>query len=227
MSLRKSLLLIASIVFISRIGKAEIFSMAYPGACCSALGGQFQQVIAVGWTDSSAENDVVIDTTVGGGVAGSSVTAYLMNQIGPGTTSANQLASITFVPTLTPENIDLFNVNLAAGAYYVVFSANSTGAGLGFANSGSNLKEGATVSSAYEDLVNVIPGNSHGTLNAYAPASTFFNQTFEISSFGDSISVEVAPEPSTFFLIAAGLSVVVLGRKKCQPSGLLKIHPLQ
>lgn len=187
--------------------------MAYPGECCVDLGGESQQIIAVGWTDSSAENDVVIDTTVGDGVAGSSVTAYLMDQIGPGTTSANQLASVTFVPTLTPENIQLFNLNLAAGTYYVVFTGNVTGAGLGYANTGSNLTEGPTVSSAYEGVVNVIPGNSHGTLNAYAPASTFSDTTGEISSFGDSIFVGTVPEPSTFVLIAAGLAAVTLRRR--------------
>jgi hypothetical protein len=189
-----------------------IFSLGNPeNSCCGSLGGQYQQIEVVGWTDSAAETEVSIAIVDGSFGAGASITAYLMNQIGPGTTVANQIATTTFTPTTAPETDTLFtNLSLPAGTYYLVVTGNSSNnQGWAANNTSDTLEEGSTVTSAYTGVVNVIPGNSHGTPNAYAPASSFYNTTSEITEFGESILVSTAPEPTTLALV--GISLFALG----------------
>jgi hypothetical protein len=195
---------------------STILSIAMPaGGCCSSLGGQNQQISMEGWTDSSPESNVSIQAVVGEFGAGSSITAYLMNQVGPGTTTGNQIATTTFTPGSSFETDTLFSgLFLPAGSYYLVLTGNATNnQGWGFVNSGTDpITTAATVSSPVAGVVNVIPGNSHGTPDAYAPASTFFSTTFELSSFGQSVLVQTAtpaPEPGT--LATAGVLLGALG----------------
>lgn len=207
----KSVVVFSALLLAPVMHASTVYSSGYPGNCCSALGGQYAQILVEGWTDSSAESDVFIMGTAGAFGPGASITAYLMNQIGPGTTVANQIASVTFAPSGFSENDLLFSdLNLAAGTYYVVEIGNSTNnQGWGYMSGSNTVVKAPSVGTSYQGLVNVIPGNSHGTANAYAPASTFFDQTFELSSFGSSIFVATAPEPSSLAL--AGLSLFALG----------------
>ncbi len=154
----------------------------------------------------------------GGFGAGASITAYLMDQIGPGTTTANQIASVTFTPTTVFETDTLFSgLNLPAGSYYVVVTGNSSNnQGWAYNNSSDTLQEGPTITSAYTGVVNVIAGNSHGTENAYAPASTFYNTTSQITSYGQSllVSTSAAPEPASLALVGASLVEIGVCRRR-------------
>lgn len=190
------------------------------GSNDATLGGQPNpdQIIAVGWTDSSAETNVEILATVGQ-YTGTSITAYLTDQIGTGTTTANQIATVTFTPSTDMEQDVLFSgLSLAAGSYDLVLIGNGTGEELWWANSDSGtLTEASTVTGAYQGVVNVIPGNSHGTAAAYAPASTFFDTSSEVPDFGFELTVETTPEPGSFVLLGTALIAVGLQRKRAGP----------
>jgi hypothetical protein len=196
-----------------------VFSIAEPpNGAASALGGQFQQIEEEGWTDSAAESNIQILVNVDGFASDASITAYLTNQIGPGTTAAlNQIASVTFTPVGAFQNAILFSgLSLAPGSYYVTLTGNSSNdQGWSFVNSGVDpIVEAPSVSTPTSGLVNVIPGNSHGVAAAYAPASNFFSTTFEINSFGLSMLVQTTPEPGTLLLMGLGFAGLVLGRRK-------------
>jgi hypothetical protein len=139
--------------------------------------------------------------------AGASITAYLMDQIGAGTTVASQIASVTFTPGSNYEEDVLFSgLNLAAGTYYVVMTGNTSNNQVWWgSNTVSPVVEAPTVSDAFLGVVNVIQGNSHGVPNAYAPASTFFNDTGEINQYAQIMQVTAVPEPPCMLLFGIGL----------------------
>src|SRR5271170_4119625 len=80
-----------------------------------------------GWSLSNTFDDVTITAEIDPGTgSGLSGTAYLMTQIGPGTTVADQIGSATFTAsglTFTPQLNTLFtDLTLGPGNYYLVLS---------------------------------------------------------------------------------------------------------
>ena len=200
---------------------ATIFSLGEPVNIGGLLGGTVEEITADGWTDSHAESNVSVSIVDGASASGVSVTAWLMNQIGPGTTVANQIATVTFDPASSEETDVLFSgLNLAAGTYYLVVTGDSSGKATWWGNNSSDtLVEGPSVSNGFEGVVNVITGNSHGTPDpSFAPGSTFFNDTSEITGFGESILVSsvpsTTPEPGTLAMLAGGAALLGLGLRR-------------
>ncbi len=89
------------------------------------LGGDcFSQILMASWTSSVAFDNVSIFAELGADNSSASLTAFLTNAVGPGTTAANQIASVTLTPPfLDSPGVLLFSgLNLGPGTYYLVLT---------------------------------------------------------------------------------------------------------
>lgn len=122
-------------------GAATIYDVTGP----SPFGFNNQNPVAIGWSSSIAYSNVSItiplaDLSAGGPMTGVEGTIYLMNQVGPGTTSANEVAppvSISgLTATFTP-HVVFSGLTLGPANYYIVFASTQTG-GLSTSMEGSS-----------------------------------------------------------------------------------------
>jgi hypothetical protein len=100
------------------------------------------------------------------------VAAYLTDQIGPGTTVANQLAFNPSVEVGSPGTYSIFSgLNLNAGTYYLVLSTTSTSENAAWANAFPSPSDVATgpgvTSNGFADVCSL--GGSF-PCSTYAPA---------------------------------------------------------
>jgi hypothetical protein len=226
-----TLLLLASL----NIGASTVFDVSGPFQGSTSglvLGGSSDQVIAQSWTMSTAAYGVSISVPLSTGISGEPalIDAFLVDQIGSGTTAADQLAFASFSLSdaqNSPAELTVFSgIDLGPGTYYLVLT--------GFPETASNefgvwhLPTGGSASATVSFGPGVTtPGwyvandNFFGVDPSYAPASTFENMSDP--SFGDVtgplISVTAAPEPS----MTSGLAVMLLAlaglraRRSAQP----------
>lgn len=168
-------------------------------------GGQTSGIVAEGWSLTSTFTNVSITA---GLLSGSGYTAYLMNQIGPGTTVANQVAIASNFSIPTGSTPPIFTgLTLGPGNYYLVVELPASGATgwtilCAFAGTCSN-----TLGSGVSFLGTTTPASSPA---AYAPASSF---TFRGDAREHELTVTgtaaaSAPEPSTVFLSLPGFGVL-------------------
>jgi hypothetical protein len=201
------------------IGAATIFDVSGPFEGTTSglvLGGSSNQIIAQSWTMSTSASGVSISVPLSAGITGEPalVDAFLVDQIGSGTTAADQLAFASFSLSDAedaPAELTIFSgIDLGPGTYYLVLS--------GFPQTTSNdigdwhLPTGGSASTTISFGPGVTtPGwyaandNFLGVDLSYAPASTFENLSDPF--FGDVpgplISVTAAPEPSMTSVLAA------------------------
>ena len=173
----------------------------------------FSQELMVSWTTSVFFSNVSIFAEVGGDNTSTSLTAALTNQVGAGTTIANQVASVTF----TPSNVDspgllLFSgLNLGPGTYDLVLSSSAKGPSLSYWYA-YNI---ATVSTA----LGVAVGNT-GSANTFDSSSSP-NATYAPASLFDDgnplgLSIQItgtqgsapAPEPGPGIELTLGLGLM-------------------
>ncbi len=174
------------------------------------------QALAVGWSQGAGAGNVGIvisflDFTL---EEGAIYSAYLTNQIGAGTTAANELAATTFTAGPDISSVPLFNhVALNAGSYYLTV-------GFDPALNENLYPEGAWGGTSDPLPVFTRPGvtdlgqfYSQAIDSAYIPASAFAADT----SAGARLlyTVSPVPEPGTWFLLlvsALGLSLLAFKR---------------
>lgn len=163
----------------------------------------------VSWTQTSTHSQVSISAmlngsgnTVGGTTAG---TFYLMTQVGPNTTTANELARSSFsVSTLGM--VPLFTgLTLGPGTYYLV---------------GSGSGPGGWELSTVDESVVTAPGVSLNinnflaeAYNPYAPANSFSSHNYipELPyAYNLEFLVQEVPEPAPGTLLAAGLMTMLV-----------------
>lgn len=130
-----------------------------------------------GWSQTSGYTNVTITAEIDPGTgSGTSGTAYLMSQIGPGTTTAQQIATASFSATgaaFTPVLNTLFTgLTLGPGNYYLVLSSAS---GLGWAETNGT----SPVTAAGVSLISNA-SNYGNPLQTYAPASNFSSNDPEL-----------------------------------------------
>ena len=203
--MKRPLLTILVLSFLSILcAEAQTVIVAREGP----LGGGYAineggQTLGVSWTQSDSFSNVSIFATLTAGPTAG--TAYLTNQIGAGTTAANEIASTSFTFPSSATEIQLFSgLTLTSGTYYLTIVANTSGGGAGWVSSSGpsdvTTAPGVTINS---DYVTQSPAS-------YPPASTFFEQDFELL-----YRVTGVPEPSSIALLLAGGGMVVrMARKR-------------
>lgn len=164
----------------------------------------------VRFTLGGSYSNVAIAASLISTVQGQTGTAFLMNQVGPGTTVANQLAAGAFnfvfnADLQTVSYVSLFSgLTLGPGTYYVVMASNSANT----VAQGITVGTGVTYSTAPGTTVGVPQFTSGANLNAiYPPASIWTNSATGNRFFtvtGDPLGSAV-PEPATLLLLGAGL----------------------
>jgi hypothetical protein len=211
---RAALIALMLVLGASSVARADIMSVTGPphGAGLGIFSFQWE---AISFTVSQPYADVTINVDLIGSFDG---TAYLVNQIGSGTTVGNEIAHSLFTSTSGSGGAFqpvLQNVSLGgAGTYYVVLTT-----------AVSNAPQGIMTTQA--PVIVADSGVSNGifyTANiqstpAYAPAANFFAYSTTFGDFGEftvvSNSPAPVPEPSSWSLAGtSALLVFALSRRK-------------
>lgn len=182
-----------------------IISVTGPHGSTLALGATNQALVA-SWSSPNSYSNVSISFQSNFGPF--TGTAYLMTQIGPGTTAAHQVAvasySVTSAsPTMTTV---LSGLTLAAGSYYLVLTASSATPGgwdTPYTAGPAIIVTDTGVTRGAEFIVN--DGNGSPNLS-YFPASTFspLNAAYDLEF---EVTGTLVSEPSLLALVGLGLAV--------------------
>lgn len=177
------------------------------------IGIQSNDPEGISWTQTGSYTDVTISAFLsslanGGGGTG---TVYLTNQIGPGTTIANQIAvtTVSGVANDPATATSLFSgLDLGPGTYYLITASNLGGGGLGWNQyAGTAAIPGISGTNNFDELAEAEA--------AYPPASSFFardGNQFDFEVTGD---LAATPEPSTLVLLGTGLlGIARMARRK-------------
>jgi hypothetical protein len=160
------------------------------------------------WTQTGNYTGVTITAVLKG-----SATAYLMDQIGPGATSANEVTAPFAFSTSGVQDTTLFsNLTLGPGTYDLIIDGSglpTPGGWLGTLGPTYTLDSG--VGSIGELSVS-------GTQAGFAPASTFkesFTGPFLFAVTGTpAVPLAATPEPSTLGLLSLALAGLVLAARR-------------
>jgi hypothetical protein len=197
------LLLIALIAPASELLASTILSESV------VSGGSSSGVLAYyeSWTQTGSYTNVAITGTLTRVGFASDAMAYLLNQVGPGTTAANVL----FSGPISGANF-FTGLTLGPGTYYLVVGSPSNGnVSITFApNVTLTLDAGVT-----EGPTGIV--NTNSSVASFVPASAFstdFNGPHIIATItGTPATLSSVPEPSTVVLIGAGLAALLFTRR--------------
>ena len=192
-----------------------IVSDVFSGGSSQAVNGAF----AVSWTQTVTYTDVTVGANLGAPSiqATSTGMAYLVDQIGQGTTVADELAlpfSISITgDTAINEMTTLFTgLTLGPGTYYLVVLPSSFGQ--------SDSLDWHDVAPPHQTLGSGVTQNASlqaSSPSGFGPANTFsstsINPIFRVT--GNLVPV-ATPEPASLLLGAAGLTAILLRRRRAQ-----------
>ena len=195
-------------------GSTIVFNLA--GGTSGSEGG----LLAVSWTQIGAYTDVSIGANLAAanGLPGTDATgtAFLMKQIGSGTTAAEEIASApisVFGNPGTNAMTSLFSsLSLDAGTYDLVIDPSDV-------NSIDSLDwdgAGTPTQTLGSGVSNVMSFMGASTTASFAPANTFasdnLSHIFEVQGTPGTQTPTATPEPSTTILIGCGLAVLAITR---------------
>jgi hypothetical protein len=174
--------------------------------------GAFNELAAVSWTQTGSYSNVDILANISNTSSGTATaTAYLMAQIGAGTTATNEVvapvtASVTGNPGLNAMTTIFSGLSLGPGTYFLVLDPNTT-----------DFHWDLTIPPAIttDSGVTAGPSVATNTVAAFPPASVFgsesFSFIFEVTgTAGGSTST---PEPSTAGMLIIGAGAIAAWRK--------------
>ena len=210
--MRRSSLLTVILFSAVAANAATIFDVTGP----SPFGFANQIVLVTGWSQLATYNGVTItapleDNSSGGPIAGVEGVVYLMNQVGPGTTSANEVAPPVSISGLTNTftTRTLFSgLTLGPGNYYLVF-ASTNGNPLSMSVEGSSTPTVTTgtgvtsLGSGGQTVAASYPPATPVTLTQ--PANLFVNVSGTFVSLAAPIPML---SPWVLFLLAGTLLVI-------------------
>ena len=186
----------------------NVFSVTGPTPF--AITGETGDVFS--WTQASGYTNVTItmpfeDVTSGGPIGGVEGTVYLMKQVGPGTTTANQVAPPVSISGLTASftTRTLFTgLTLGPGTYYIVLARTNTSSISPEGTSTPTIAADAGVADGGEGITFAVA--------PYPPASTFIPSPLQkptnnfITVTGDLLVGPGTPAPSSLILLLIGLA---------------------
>lgn len=165
------------------------------------VGSFFSSVNYASWTQTGAFSGVTIKANLFSAGGTASGTAFLTTQIGPGTTTGQQIATTAItLSNTTPAPFTLFSgLTLGPGTYYVTIQNLSS---LDWQCCGTVTTTTAPGVTANNDA-------QFSVLNPFAPASTFFNkgQNLIFSAVAGAAGAATVP---TLSPIAAGMAALLL-----------------
>jgi hypothetical protein len=160
------------------------------------------------WTSSVAYTNVDITVPVGSGsvVDSGTDTFFLTNQIGPGTTTANEIARTTVtVPGGVDSVVTIFSgLTLPAGNYFLVLGGPFTPALFWTFSDSPTITAGPGVT-----FNNTGAASPNCGFCLYVPATVFDTSSQFPFIFGVSGTAAVVPEPSPAVLLWPGLFILI------------------
>jgi hypothetical protein len=174
---------------------------------------------AVSWTETATYTNVAVSALVGTtiGFQQSTGTAYLLNNLGPGTTAANQVAAP--VAFTTGGSMQLFSgLTLGPGTYYLLIDSVEGKAGWG------QTFYGGITEVLDSGVTNVLQYQPSGSVQAYSPATPF--TSYDPKTTGNTLVFGVTgdrqapptegavPEPATCAMTLGGLAALLFVRRK-------------
>jgi hypothetical protein len=209
------------------IVKAHYYLLALVAACPAAFGttvvsqlfsagstGSFNELSAISWTQTGSYSSVDILANIANtsSIATTTATAYLMTQIGAGTTAADEVvgpvtASVTGNPGLNAMTTIFSGLTLGPGTYYLVLDPNST-----------DFHWDLTIPPvvATDSGVTAGPSVATNTVAGFPPASTFGSESFSFiyEVTGTAGTGTSTPEPSTAVMLIIGVAAIAAWRKR-------------
>ena len=155
---------------------------------------------AMSWTFTADQADVDISGFFGGSGDGR---AYLMRNVGTGTTIASEIASFDFTPS-NPNggSVSLFNnLALVAGTYFLVIEGRSASELEWYVADDANFEGDIEFNAAYVAVRDP----------SYAPGSMFSSDDV---GYAMTVTGNAVPEPASASLALAGAALLVMRRRR-------------
>jgi hypothetical protein len=207
----------ATIIEVVKTDPISIFA-SYGGECSPAC----ERGQAAGWSQTESFTNVTVEADLGGLYSAFEINnagtghAYLMRQIGPGTTVANQVAFTTFPGVggnVALGMTTLFTgLTLGPGTYYLVLGSDAASAGTWAVDTSPTIN--GAIGSAYLGRF-WINGDDSPLNPAFLPAEdiqSFAAHGLPFRVTGDSRTE--LPEPSSLLLAGTGILIVLLSKRK-------------
>ncbi len=218
------LLLVTAIPLTGPAFGTTIVSDVYNGVGTSGSSGGWK---AVTWTQTGTYNNVTIGANLAtnNGLSTSTGTAYLMTQVGPGTTAANEVTtpfaiSVSGNPGGNVMTQLFSHLTLGPGTYYLLINPTSVNSvdSLDWDEAGSPLRTLDTGVTQGSDLA------ISGSVAPFPPASSSVSSTSASLIFsvtGDPVVgvPSTTPEPSSIGMMLAGLAALGFTVRKRIDSG--------
>jgi hypothetical protein len=174
-----------------------------------------QSPIGVSWTTTSELTNVNIFLGIIGDPRLSAM-AYLTTNIGPGTTTADQVAATSFYFPATSSLVRVFSgLTLVPGTYYLTVQGLSTGIGLDgpFEGEWVGIFPSVNITDPSISLNGLFDG--HDTSASYPPADQMSQDTRINYQYQYMVTGYAVPEPSTLSLLGIiGMPVFLFFRRK-------------